>query len=210
MNRVSGSAVGHGPSQALRKFIIATTIGCSIAFLFVAGSYWTDGGFVHEGIEWLGLALIIVCILGRTCCTLYIGGRKNAELVNQGPYSMSRNPLYLFSIIGALGIGAQFGSVTVALVAGIFAWAVFLWTAWREEAAMIALFHDGYIRYMERVPRFLPRLTLWQSPTIITVQPRTILVTFLDALMFLAAIPLVEFFEYLHDSGILPTFVTLP
>ncbi|HET7850005.1 MAG TPA: isoprenylcysteine carboxylmethyltransferase family protein [Pseudolabrys sp.] len=203
-------AIRHSPSLALRKLVIALTISLSIGFLFVAGSYWRDGGFVHECIEWMGVVLIVTCILGRTWCQLYIGGRKHIELVTQGPYSVSRNPLYLFSIVGALGIGAQFGSLTVALVCGIFAWAVFLWTAWREEAAMLEQFHDEYRRYLERVPRFMPRLAMWESPTTLLVHPRTIVTTFLDALLFLVAIPLVELFEYLHDTGLLPLYFTLP
>ncbi len=204
------SAIVHSPGLALRKFIIASTITLSIGFLFVAGSYWRDGGFVHESLEWIGIVLIVTCILGRTWCQLYIGGRKHIELVTQGPYSVTRNPLYFFSIIGALGIGAQFGSVTVALLCGIFAWAVFLWTALREEAAMVEQFHDDYRRYLARVPRFLPKLAIWESPTTLLVQPRTIVTTFLDALLFLVAIPLVELFEYLHDTGILPLYFTLP
>ena len=56
-------------------------------------------------IEKAGLALIVICILGRTWCTLYIGGRKKRELINKGPYSVVRNPLYFFTTIGAAGIG---------------------------------------------------------------------------------------------------------
>jgi len=76
---------------------------------------------VHEAMRWLGAALIFVCVSGRTWCTLYIGGRKNHELVTAGPYSVCRNPLYVFSIIGAIGIGAQLGAVLVAILVGICA-----------------------------------------------------------------------------------------
>jgi protein-S-isoprenylcysteine O-methyltransferase Ste14 len=204
------AALSRGPSPALRKSIIAFAIMASIAFLFISGSYETDGGLLHESIEWIGVILIVTCILGRTWCTLYIGGRKEAVLVTAGPYSICRNPLYVFSIIGAIGVGAQFGSVTVALICGFFVWIVFLWTVRMEEAAMTRIFQDDYRRYLERVPRFWPAFKLWQSPTTIVVQPRNILTTFLDALVFLTAIPLMETFEYLHDSGILPVLLKLP
>ena len=49
-------------------------------------------------IEMAGLVLILVCILGRTWCTLYIGGLKKRELVTAGPYSVVRNPLYVFTL----------------------------------------------------------------------------------------------------------------
>jgi protein-S-isoprenylcysteine O-methyltransferase Ste14 len=203
-------AMATGPSQAMRKAVIAVSIIFAVGFLFIAGSYWEDGGLIHEGIEWLGVVLIVVCILGRTWSTLYIGGRKNAVLVTDGPYSICRNPLYTFSIIGAIGAGAQFGSVTVALVCGFFTWIVFQWTTLREEAAMELAFQNDFRRYAASVPRFLPKPALWQSPTTLIVHPRVMLATFFDALIFLASIPVMEMFEYLHDSGILMTYLTVP
>ena len=212
MNR-NAEAVGRagaGPSQVLRKLVIATSVALAVVFLIVAASEWEDGSAMHEGIEWAGIALIVICILGRTWSTLFIGGRKNSALTMDGPYSVSRNPLYLFSIIGAAGVGAQFGSFTVALVCGFFAWVVFLWTVWREEAALLATFGDDYRQYMARVPRFLPNPGLWHSPPTLTVNPGLIVTTFLDAAVFLAAIPIAELFEWLHAIGALPTLLVVP
>ncbi len=212
MNR-NAEAVGRagaGPSQAMRKLVIATSVVLAVVFLIVAASEWEDGSAMHEGIEWAGIALIVICILGRTWSTLFIGGRKNSALTMEGPYSVSRNPLYLFSIIGAAGVGAQFGSFTVALVCGFFAWVVFLWTVWREEAALLASFGDDYRQYMARVPRFLPKPGLWHSPPTLTVNPGLIVTTFLDAAVFLAAIPIAELFEWLHAVGALPTLLVVP
>jgi protein-S-isoprenylcysteine O-methyltransferase Ste14 len=212
MNR-NAEAVGRagaGPSQAQRKLVIAASVLFAVVFLIVAASEWEDGSAMHEGIEWAGIALIVICILGRTWSTLFIGGRKNSTLTTDGPYSVSRNPLYLFSIIGAAGIGAQFGSFTVALVCGFFAWVVFLWTVWREEAALLATFSDNYRQYVARVPRFLPKPGLWHSPPMLTVNPGLIVTTFFDAAIFLAAIPIAELFEWLHEIGALPTLLVVP
>lgn len=202
--------VGRGPSQVVRKTIIALSLILSIVFLFVAASYWPDGHIMHEGVEWTGIILILLCMLGRAWCTLYIGGRKNDMLVTDGPYSICRNPLYTFSIIGAVGVGAQFGSVTSAFIAGLFAYIVFSWTAAREEAALLATFGERYHAYTAQVPRFFPRFRLWTSPDSIVVQPRKMLLTLADAAVFFVAIPVVETFEYLHDAGYLTTYFTLP
>jgi protein-S-isoprenylcysteine O-methyltransferase Ste14 len=210
LSSTGAPAKASGPNQAARKALIALAIIFAVSFLFVSASYEADGSLVHESLEWIGILLIVVCILGRTWCTLYIGGRKNTELVTVGPYSICRNPLYTFSIIGAIGVGAQFGSVIVALVCGFFIWIVFRWTASREEAALALGFQDDFRRYAARVPRFLPNFSLWQSPTTLVVHRRAMRATFLDALIFLTAIPLMEFFEYLHDSGILPVYLKLP
>ena len=56
-----------------------------------------------------------------TWSSLYIAGRKGRELVTVGPYSTCRNPLYFFSIVGAAGMGAQSGSLTLGLICGMIA-----------------------------------------------------------------------------------------
>ena len=212
MNR-NAEAVGRtrsGPSQVMRKLVLLASVVLAVVFLIVATSQWEDGSTIHEGIEWAGVTLIVICILGRTWSTLFIGGRKNNALTTDGPYSVSRNPLYLFSIIGAAGVGAQFGSFTVALVCGLFAWMVFLWTVWREEASLLRSFGDDYRKYVARVPRFLPNPALWHSPPTLTVNPRLIVTTFFDAAIFLVAIPIAELFEWLHEIGALPTLLVVP
>ena len=94
--------------QAIRKiaFFIIAAIG--IAVVAVTASAAPSGAAVHELIEWIGIVLIVICILGRTWSSLYIGGRKIDEFVQTGPYSIMRNPLYFFSCVGAVGVGMQF------------------------------------------------------------------------------------------------------
>lgn len=52
----------------------------------------------------LGLLLVGVATVGRLWCSLYISGHENSELITTGPYSLSRNPLYFFSLPGFAGI----------------------------------------------------------------------------------------------------------
>lgn len=199
-----------GPDQTMRKAVLFAAVGIGIGFLFFAGPRWSEEDWRHETIEWVGIALIVLCILGRTWCSLYIGGSKNQLLISDGPYSVSRNPLYFFSIVGAIGVGAQVGSLVLALLCGFIAWAVFLHTVLREEAALSAAFGDDYRAYLARVPRFLPRPSLWRDRAIVEVRPRIVLTTFADALVFLVAIPLAEGFEYVQIAGLIPVFLTLP
>jgi len=199
-----------GPDQTMRKAVLLAAVGLGIVFLFFAGPRWPEDDWRHDTIEGIGDALIVACILGRTWCSLYIGGRKNQLLIADGPYSVSRNPLYFFSILGAIGVGAQVGSVVTALLCGFIAWAVFLHTVLREEAALGAAFGDDYRAYLARVPRFLPKPSLWHDLATVEVRPRVVLMTFVDALVFLIAIPLAESFEYAQISGFIPVLLTLP
>jgi protein-S-isoprenylcysteine O-methyltransferase Ste14 len=204
------SAILASISDDARKPIIALLAFFAVAFLVVFDSHWPDEGTIHESIEWAGRLLLAICIIGRTACTLYIGGRKNNTVVEDGPYSICRNPLYLFSIIGTVGVGAQFASVVIALSAGLLIWAVFRWVVYKEEATMLRAFPDEYRLYMARVPRFLPKFSLWRTPETLVVNPRNVYLTFADSLLLLLSIPVKELFDYLHTTGMLPVYVLLP
>jgi protein-S-isoprenylcysteine O-methyltransferase Ste14 len=54
-------------------------------------------GLIHEPFEYVGYALVIVCVVGRIWCSAYVGGYKNTKLIDTGPFSIVRNPLYVFS-----------------------------------------------------------------------------------------------------------------
>jgi protein-S-isoprenylcysteine O-methyltransferase Ste14 len=203
-------AIVPGLSLKARKAVLLIAIAVGIAFLFVGESQWPPHHPFHEPIEWVGLGLIAICITGRTWSSLYIGGIKSQSLVDLGPYSVSRNPLYLFSIIGAIGVGAQVGSVVIALTCGFIAWSILVGSIIREEEILLERFGDDYRRYLDAVPRLLPRPSLWRDTATIEVRPRIVVRTFVDALVFLAAYPIAEGLEYLHEIGWLPTLITLP
>lgn len=210
MNTTRRSFADLGLFHDARKFaLLAATLLFGAVIVF-GDSYWRDGDPVHEAIEWFGLLLIVLCIFGRSWCTLYIGGRKSGRLVTEGPYSVSRNPLYLFSIMGAAGVGAQIGSIAMMLVAAGFAWLVFHLVALREERRLGRKFGAAYRRYARRVPRLLPRFKSWRTSETIEVRPAHVMRTFIDACVFLVAIPLAEGFEYLHGIGALPVLFRLP
>lgn len=67
------------------------------------------------------------------------------QLVTKGPYSVSRNPLYLLSIVCAFGVGAQFASLTVAIALSGATFAVF-WTVVRHEESLLKHFRPGFSR----------------------------------------------------------------
>lgn len=209
MTRPDRTGTG-APSQTVRKAVLLLAVVLGLVLMLVGGSRWSGDTWQHEAIEWAGIALIVLCILGRTWCSLYIGGNKHKTLVADGPYSVSRNPLYVFSIIGAIGVGAQVGSIVIAIACGFIVWVIFLATAMREESALLASFGQEYQDYVARVPRFVPRPSLWRAAAVIQVRPSIVMTTFTDALVFLVAIPVAEGLEYLHDFGYLPVLLSLP
>jgi len=204
------TTTGKGPSQRARKAVVLAAIALAGAALLVVTSRWPEGSFIHETIEWAGIVLIGLCVAGRTWCSLYIGGRKNFELVQDGPYSLVRNPLYVFSIMGATGAGAQMGSIVAALAYGLVTWAIFLWMARVEELSMRKNFDEAYQAYAAKVPRLWPRLSGYHSRRSLEVYPHKVVVTFFDACLFWIAVPVMEGFDYLHAAAFLPALVRLP
>ena len=88
---------------------------------------------------------------------------KNTNLAISGPYSYTRNPLYLGSFILGLGftIGAGrwvLGILFAALFLGIY------FPVMRVESRTLGeLFGENYRRYASEVPLFFPRLTPYRD-----------------------------------------------
>lgn len=188
------------------------SIGLGLFILFARSSWDLVRPFgleIEEFIEMAGLALIGIAILGRVWCILYVGGRKAAELIRVGPYSISRNPLYFFSIVGAAGIGAQSGSLVIAVLAGLFTTLILYAAILREEAFLAERFDAEFAGYRNSVPRLLPRLSLLRDPATITVAPRFVYRTLADGMFFFLAFPLFELLEQVQQAGYVPVLFRL-
>lgn len=196
--------------QTIRKIVLYAAVAIGAVIFAVTTSIYPSGKPLHEMIEWLGIVLIVICILGRTWSSLYIGGRKIEEFVQTGPYSVMRNPLYFFSFLGAAGVGMQVGSVTLGLICAAIAWVVFYVVVLQEEQVLAARYGVAYSEYLARVPRFFPKPSLWHDEPTLTIRPPRVIMTFADALVFLLAVPLAEFFEHLQETGVIPVLLRLP
>ncbi len=196
--------------QTVRKAVLGVAILIGIAIFAVTGSVSVPGSHAHELIEWVGLVAIVICIFGRTWCTMYIGGRKVDQFVTEGPYSVTRNPLYLFSILGAAGAGAQVGSVVAGVVFGVLAWVVFFVVVLQEERLLATRYPAEFAAYMTSVPRFLPNPRLWRDVPVLSVAPAKVVRTFADAIILLLAVPGAELIDILQNAGLLPVLFLLP
>ncbi len=196
--------------QRIRKLaVLVALIGLVGASLVTQSSDGVDGEW-HERVEVIGLVAIVLSIVGRAWCSLYIGGRKKSEIVDRGPYSITRNPLYVFSYIGAFGIGAQSGSATIGFAFVLAAMVVFYMTVKREEAFLEREFGAVYAAYKARTPRFWPRFSLWRDEEQLTIRPALFVTTILDGLIFLLAIPVFELIDVGQASGWLQVMAHLP
>lgn len=178
-----------------------------LPFLIMRPAFSQDGSDV---IEQFGVGFVLLAVVGRMWSILYIGTKKNRELVTAGPYSISRNPLYVFSTIGAAGIGLFVGSVVSALILALLVYAVLVATAAKEAAHLESRFGDHYRAYSRRTPMFWPKPSLYQEAGDVTFSPAALRRTFLDGLLFVAALPAIELIETLKEAGHIPMLFMLP
>lgn len=155
------------------------------------------GGLGHEVIEAFGLLLLLAGVLGRFWSILYVGGAKNRMVAQDGPYSMTRNPLYFFSTVAATGIGLMFGAASLGLLIGATD-GVILWNTARKEAAFLSHgFGADYDACAARMPFFLPDLRLFRTGRTVQVDIATLRRIMFDAVVFLCFIPIVELVDQL-------------
>ena len=184
-----------------RATVLVTALALSGAMLFGRS---TLPDIYHEPLELFGVMLMVTGIGGRLWSTLYIGGRKSAEVVETGPYSVTRNPLYLFNAVAAAGAGAQLGSIMAMVGFGALCAVGFYIVVLREEEFLRARLGRPYEDYCARVPRFLPDFRLYRDQAEVTFRPRLLRNTLRDGLVVFLALPLFETIEVAQDAGVLP------
>jgi protein-S-isoprenylcysteine O-methyltransferase Ste14 len=134
---------------------IRVPLGFVVAVLFVWLSRPTWASLAA------GAAVSLVGIWIRALAAGHV--RKNAELTTTGPYAYTRNPLYLGSIVIALGFAIAARAwvapafwIAIALV--VMFTAIYVPVIRSEEAFLRETF-AGFNDYCNRVPRLLPRFT---------------------------------------------------
>jgi len=155
-----------------RQPISAAVILACLALLIATPSSWTDNRIVGLLSDTLGFVLIVLAAFGRIWSSLYIGGYKEDRIVSEGPYAIVRNPLYVFSFLGAFGMGLVTERLLIlAIIAGAFL-LYYPLVVMAEERNLQRKFGQGYMDYLNRVPRFFPRRFQWVEPDTYPVRPR--------------------------------------
>jgi protein-S-isoprenylcysteine O-methyltransferase Ste14 len=81
---------------------------------------------------------------------------KNQRLAQSGPYAATRNPLYLGTLVTALGLAAAGNSAGLALLFAVIFLLVYL-PAIELEEQHLSVILPGYRAFASRVPLLLPR-----------------------------------------------------
>lgn len=179
------------------------------SLILLSTSHWQPGSWGTSVILFAALLLVSAAVAGRMWCSLYIAGYKNAQLVQSGPYSLCRNPLYLFSLLGAVGIGMTTQTLTIPLLV-ILAFAVYYPAVIKKEEAVLLKRHGAaFLNYCRLVPSFLPSPAGFQQPETYEVKPRVFLNHLASAIWFILALGVIQLLKAAHNAGHLPALLTL-
>lgn len=184
--------------------------GLIVVLLFVAGSQWEISSPLVSAVLFLaGCILVGIASLGRLWCSLYIAGYKTKKLVTAGPYSVSRNPLYFFSMLGGIGVGLASETLTIPFLILIAFALYYPFIIRREEKKLEAHYGEEYIHYFQAVPRFCPKWSLLTEPEEYSVKPKTFRKHLFSALWFIWIIGVLELIEMFRELNIVSTLFNI-
>ena len=123
-----------------------------LAMIVPAGWRWT--GIV---LAVLGFALDFWCILhfrrARTTVNP-LAPQRSSALVTGGPFSLSRNPMYVGMLLWLTGWATFLGALSPFLLAPVFVLVLTRLQIIPEERALRQIFGSDYEAYCRRVPRW--------------------------------------------------------
>jgi hypothetical protein len=101
---------------------------------------------------------LIIAALGEAL-RIWAAGHliKGGELTRSGPYSWTRNPLYLGSALMGLGFCIAAGRWELGVLLGVLLLGVYRPVILTEAQKLVERFPEAYKEYAETVPLFIPR-----------------------------------------------------
>lgn len=194
-------------TTSIRRRLSQIVAVAAIALAVTTYSPWLVGTWGSPLLAWLGLLLVIAGIFGRLLSTFYIGGRKNSEIVTEGPYGLTRNPLYFFSFLGVLGLGLASANPAFLGVM-VLAFALYYPGVLAQEEAKLRRKHgEPFAAYQRQVPRFWPRPPLrWQEPDWLEASPPQFRAALGDAVWFVVAYIGLRAITEAHARDLLPAY----
>src|SRR5580693_5885508 len=137
---------------------IARRIRVPLGFVFAIVYFWLARP------QWisisLGMILIFPGLLIRALASGHV--RKNEALATSGPYTYTRNPLYLGSLLIGLGFAVASRSWWIGLLLVVMLFAIYAPVILDEEKFLRQRFPE-FDDYAQRVPRMFPKLVSSQQ-----------------------------------------------
>ncbi len=196
----------HSASEKIRIFVSRIFVATLFIIVLFSESYWEKHEIIGTILFAVGCILAGTASMGRLWCSLYIAGYKNDTLVTTGPYSVSRNPLYFFSLIGAIGVGLATETLLIPLVILIVFLLYYSSVIHGEEKRLLNIHGEKFKLYCQKTPAFFPKLSLYEEPQTYIVNPKSFRRNIISALWFIWFLGILEIIEACHETGILAVY----
>jgi protein-S-isoprenylcysteine O-methyltransferase Ste14 len=176
----------------------------------VTDSRWGEESPLGLVLFSLGCLLTGVGCLGRVWCLAFIAGQKTGLLVTDGPYSLCRNPLYLFSLLAAVGVGFASCTISIPLLV-LVGFGTYYPSVMNSESRRLAeTFGDTYRDYSQTTPALMPAFGRFHESAEHVINSRAFRRGVFDAFWFFVAFAAMHAFSELHHSGVIPAWYSLP
>ena len=146
----------------LTIYILTSFLGIDIPWLHVNGHLWSslfglgEDGAMYEMFVGYVLLFAGLLLLSRGWYAIY-RAQSSGALITHGLYRYIRHPQYTGIFFALLGQLIHWPTVITLLLFPIIVLAYYR-LALKEEKSMIAQFGEEYWDYMQRVPRFFPKV----------------------------------------------------
>ncbi len=197
--------------ERLRKSMTTALAVVWVLLAIVTDARWTaEGTLLGVTLFVVGCLFVSVGVIGRVWCLSHIAGHKGETLVVDGPYSLCRNPLYLFSLIGAVGVGLASRTLTLPLLVILGFGLYYPWVIMSEANRLAAIFGDAFHSYRRSTGAFLPKFRNFRESPQQSIQNRAFRRGLFESVWFFATFALMHALYELHQSGLVPVSFTLP
>lgn len=139
--------------KLLQRYRVFSGFAFAVLYVWFAQPTWIT---LAIGV---GVAVVGVALRAWACGHI----QKIRELDTSGPYSFTRNPLYLGTFIIAVGFSIASGVWWLVLLAMVFYLSIYFPVMNVEAEELESWLGDEYRDYAKAVPLFFPRLTPWKN-----------------------------------------------
>ena len=131
-------------------------------------------GWTFQSLPWMMICLIISS-LGLLIRILTIGftpkntsgrntkGQVADALNSSGIYATVRHPLYVGNYLMWLGLVLYVGNFWFVIIVSLIYWLYYERIMFAEEAFLRNKFGEQYVKWAEKVPAFIPKLSKWSK-----------------------------------------------
>ena len=157
MTRPRRPALGDKPMMPPTYMMIAVVV---MVVLHLAVPL---AGLAHAPITWLGAPFIGVGLIlnfwadylfRKHRTTVKPFGRPSA-LIEEGPFQLSRNPMYLGIVLAAIGVAMLLGTLSPFLIVVVLVWLLTTRFIAVEEAALEDEFGSAWHAYRRQIRRWV-------------------------------------------------------